>query len=101
MYRDQYISIPIFSNLISRFYRQMFLPHIKKKSEDQKPEDGETLTDFWVVGDMYDFDNVGFSHIVGNIRYLTCADCEIGPIGFHDLEVKGEYLIAVDRVKHG
>ena len=78
----------------------MFLPHIKKKSEDQKPEDGETLTDFWVVNDMYSFDNVGFSKTVGTVKYLTCADCEIGPIGFHDTEVKDEFYIAVDRVQH-
>lgn len=48
---------------------------------------------------MYEFDNLGFSHTVGNLKYLTCADCEIGPIGWHSLETKKTY-VALSRVKH-
>ena len=78
----------------------MFLPHMMKKSEAQKPDDGETLSDHWVVGDMYTFDNVGFTNTVGTMKYLICADCEVGPIGWHDTAVKDEFYIALDRVKH-
>lgn len=71
-----------------------------KKNDKQKPEDGETLQDHWVVNDMFMFENVGFSNTVGTIKYLICADCEIGPIGFHDTQTKNEFYIAFDRVKH-
>ena len=40
------------------------------------------LKQFWVVSDMFDFDNVGFSKTVDDCKFLTCADCEIGPIGY-------------------
>ena len=32
---------------------------------------------------MMDFENVEFSNTVNNIKYLCCADCEVGLIGFH------------------
>ena len=48
---------------------------------------------------MFDFDNVGFSNTVGQTKFLTCADCEIGPIGWHSLETKKSY-VALKRVKH-
>jgi len=74
---------------------------MKKKSETAKPEDGETLTDFWMVDDMMTFENVGFSNTVDFIKYLTCADCEIGPVGLHDTRNKKEFYIAHDRIKYG
>ncbi|KAK2156342.1 hypothetical protein LSH36_216g07073 [Paralvinella palmiformis] len=55
----------------------IFLPHMKKKCEDQKPEDGECYTSHWVVDNMYKFENIGFSNTVGTIKYLICADCEV------------------------
>ncbi|OQV21369.1 hypothetical protein BV898_04578 [Hypsibius exemplaris] len=60
---------------------------------------GEVLHDFWLVSDMYTFENVGVSHTVGGLKYLTCADCEIGPIGFQDLQQKEEFLVAWNRVE--
>ena len=73
---------------------------MKKKSEGQNPEDGELLDDHWVLGDMFTFENVGFSNTVGTTKFLICADCEIGPIGWHDLNDKTAYYIAIDRVQH-
>lgn len=74
---------------------------MKKKSEQQKPEDGETLTDFWLVTGMYTFENVGFTNTVsGDIKYMTCADCEVGPIGWSSLQDKNNFYIAFDRVRH-
>ena len=62
---------------------------------------GDTPTDFWLVKDMFDFDNVGFSNTVnGREKYLICADCEVGPIGWHDTTNKTEYFVAADRVQY-
>lgn len=59
----------------------------------------EELSLFWMVTDMLMFENVGFSNTVGNNKYLTCADCEAGPIGYYDLSSKKSY-VALSRVKH-
>ena len=48
---------------------------------------------------MFDFDNVGFSKTVDDCKFLTCADCEIGPIGYQDLKTSKCY-VALCRVKH-
>ena len=73
---------------------------MKKKSEDQRPEDGETLYDFWLVNGMFTFENVGFSNTVGNLKYLVCADCEVGPIGIQDTNEPDAMYVALERVKH-
>lgn len=30
------------------------------------------------------FENVGFSKSVGSLKYLTCANCDCGPLGWTD-----------------
>ncbi|CEP08052.1 hypothetical protein [Parasitella parasitica] len=58
-------------------------------------------THFWHVGNMMDFDNVGFSITVGTTKYLSCADCDLGPIGYHDTTCDPkEYLISIKRAKY-
>ncbi|XP_014662176.1 PREDICTED: guanine nucleotide exchange factor MSS4-like [Priapulus caudatus] len=79
---------------------EFFLPHMKKKTENQRPGDGETLREFWLVGDMCTFENVGFSNTVETTKYLTCADCEVGPIGWCDVRDRTKFYVAVDRVSH-
>ncbi|XP_030076688.1 guanine nucleotide exchange factor MSS4 [Microcaecilia unicolor] len=82
--------------------KELFLPSMKKKNAlvaDNSPG-GEMLTDHWLVDDMYTFENVGFTKDVGNIKYLVCADCEIGPIGWHCLEDRKSFYVALERVKH-
>ncbi|XP_018332363.1 guanine nucleotide exchange factor MSS4 homolog [Agrilus planipennis] len=59
----------------------------------------EKVSLFWLVKHMMTFENVGFSNTVDNKKYLTCADCDAGPIGFHDLTTK-ESFIALSRVTH-
>lgn len=59
----------------------------------------ESVKDFWQVDDIYHFYNVGFSNTVGDTKYLTCADCDAGPIGYHDIPSKISY-VALSRVKH-
>ncbi|XP_046730831.1 guanine nucleotide exchange factor MSS4 isoform X2 [Silurus meridionalis] len=83
--------------------KQLFLPSMKKKNSIDQSDgslDGDTLTAHWLVDDMYTFENVGFTKDVGRIKYLVCADCEIGPIGWHSLDEKKCFYISLDRVKH-
>lgn len=70
-----------------------------KQSRDTAHFEAESLSLFWLVADMLTFENVGFSNTVGNTKYLTCADCEAGPIGYHDLVSKNSY-VALSRVEH-
>ncbi|XP_019401851.1 PREDICTED: guanine nucleotide exchange factor MSS4 [Crocodylus porosus] len=82
--------------------RQLFLPSMKKKTalaESGSP-DGDVLQDHWLVDDMFSFENIGFTKDVGNIKFLICADCEIGPIGWHCLDDKKSFYVALDRVSH-
>ena len=51
------------------------------------------------MADMFDFENIGFSHTVGDTKYLVCADCEQGPVGWHDNNTRKSY-VALARVKH-
>ena len=61
----------------------------------------ENLNQFYVVDDMFEFENIGFTKSVDNdtIKYLICADCEVGPLGFQCISTKKNY-IALARVKH-
>lgn len=49
------------------------------------------------------FENISFSKdaIVDGrkLKYLACADCDVGPIGWHDTS-SGEYLLDVRRVRY-
>jgi len=58
----------------------------------------EKLKDFFLVSDKYHFENIGFSLTIDNIKYLACADCDIGPVGWHDMNTN-ESFVAVKRVK--
>ncbi|KAJ3364177.1 hypothetical protein GGF32_002557 [Allomyces javanicus] len=38
---------------------------------------------YFAVPSMMHFENVGFSKTVGDgVKYLCCADCDLGPLGF-------------------
>ncbi|KAG0079353.1 hypothetical protein BGZ93_003199 [Podila epicladia] len=62
------------------------------------------LQTFWRVGDMMAFENIGFSKKLPNgIQFLSCADCDTGPLGYHETNVphtNKEYLIALNRVRY-
>uniref|UniRef100_A0A3B1JQT2 RAB interacting factor n=1 Tax=Astyanax mexicanus TaxID=7994 RepID=A0A3B1JQT2_ASTMX len=71
--------------------KELFLPSMRKKNNINQSDgtlDGDTLT------------NVGFTKDVGKVKYLICADCEIGPIGWHSLDDKKSFYVALDRVNH-
>jgi len=63
----------------------------------EKVGEVEKVEQFFRVESMFDFDNLGFTHTVDNFKYLSCADCDLGPIGYHDLTTKISFL-AVSRV---
>lgn len=77
---------------------QFNLPYIHCKGEDEGDQQ-ESITDYWMVEDIYTFENIGVSRTVDNVKYLACADCERGPVGWYDLSTKKSY-IALSRVKH-
>nr|CAI5834561.1 unnamed protein product [Callosobruchus analis] len=70
----------------------------QKKTKEASPET-ECVSSFWAVKEMFTFQNVGFSNTVGTTKYLSCADCEAGPIGYHDLNTRVSY-VALNRVSH-
>ena len=80
---------------------QIFLPNITQKKSIGSDPDGEVVEELWLVEEMMTFENVGFSNTVGtSTKYLTCADCEIGPLGIHDLQNPKEFLVAARRVDY-
>uniref|UniRef100_A0A1B0BG38 Guanine nucleotide exchange factor MSS4 n=1 Tax=Glossina palpalis gambiensis TaxID=67801 RepID=A0A1B0BG38_9MUSC len=76
------------------------LMHQKNTTKDVNTIETEELVDFWLVNDMFIFENVGFSNTIGKRKYLICADCDMGPVGYHDIATKKCYL-AMQRVQHG
>lgn len=73
------------------------MPIILRTSEDTKRS--EVLSDFWCVSDMFQFENMAFSKNVDDVKYLACAECDIGPIGWHNLTDQKSY-VAIHRIKH-
>jgi len=49
--------------------------------------------------DMFDFDNMGFTNTVEHIKFLSCGDCEVGPLGYHNLQTRKSYL-ALARISY-
>ncbi|XP_078063269.1 LOW QUALITY PROTEIN: guanine nucleotide exchange factor MSS4 [Mustelus asterias] len=83
--------------------RELFLPSMRQREvlgTEESSVKGDMLQEHWFVDDMYTFENVGFTKNVNNIKYLVCADCEIGPIGWHCLDDKKSFYVALDRVQH-
>lgn len=73
--------------------------HLKQSRNNIEELESETFKEFWVVEDMFTFENIGFSNSVGDFKYLICADCEMGPVGYHVISSKKNY-VALERVKH-
>lgn len=71
---------------------------LAKQKKDFTVAETEKLTAFCSVERIHDFDNVGVTRGHEGVVYLTCADCEMGPIGLQDKE-SGKYLVAIERVK--
>eukprot|EP00054_Salpingoeca_dolichothecata_P002926 m.24535 g.24535 ORF g.24535 m.24535 type:complete len:141 (-) comp13397_c0_seq1:30-452(-) len=90
----------LLKNVAELHQNEYSLPKMYQKGSEA-PVEQETISSFWVVGDMFAFENVGFSHAVGDVKYLTCAECEIGPIGYHiPSATPKQYLIATERIRY-
>lgn len=74
------------------------LPLCRQKKDGLAVEK-EHVDAWWCVEKMLDFENIGFTHAVEGVKYLVCADCEIGPVGYLSLESQFHY-IALSRVSH-
>ncbi|NXC26146.1 MSS4 factor, partial [Campylorhamphus procurvoides] len=80
--------------------RELLLPAMRKKAAAGAGGAGDVLWEHWLVRDMFSFENVGFTRDVGNVKFLVCADCEAGPIGWHCLDDKDSFYVALERVAH-
>ncbi|NXJ05233.1 MSS4 factor, partial [Odontophorus gujanensis] len=81
--------------------RELLLPAMRKKAAaGGGGGGGDVLQEHWLVRDMFSFENVGFTRDVGNVKFLVCADCEAGPIGWHCLDDKDSFYVALERVAH-
>jgi hypothetical protein len=76
--------------------------HALPRLPGPKPEGAEAtevLQRFWRVKDKFDFENVGFTKTVdGNLKYLICGECDVGPIGYYDLRDEASIYVACERV---
>ncbi|XP_017047956.1 guanine nucleotide exchange factor MSS4 homolog [Drosophila ficusphila] len=72
---------------------------MQKQDKTADNLNSEPLKDFWLVKDMMMFENIGFSNTVDGRKFLVCADCERGPVGYHDLSTRHCFL-ALKRVVH-
>jgi len=74
---------------------QYELESMSKETVGQK----EMVNQFFRVEDMFDFDNLGFTNTVDTTKFLSCADCDVGPLGYHNLTTKISY-VALARVAY-
>jgi predicted alpha/beta-fold hydrolase len=73
--RQKSLKIPYF-NHFTLF--QFNLPLIHQKNTKALNEiEFEKFQDFWIVDDMFTFENIGFSNTVEQTKFLICADCEM------------------------
>ena len=53
------------------------------------------------VDDMMSFENIGFTKTLVQIKYLCCADCELGPLGLQYLDrAPAASYLAARRVRY-
>ena len=78
------------------------LVHSEMKMAKYKVDgnDEEVVTVFWLLGSLMSFENIGVTKVVDNIKFLSCADCEVGPLGWHDITNLTKFYIAADRVRY-
>ena len=75
-------------------------PLLKKESLNATTQEipVERIKEFWKIKDMFHFENIGVSKTIGTTKYLLCADCEIGPVGYHVTTNPHAFFLAVNRV---
>jgi len=55
---------------------------------------------FWLLPSLMHFENIGVTRLVDNIKFLSCADCEVGPLGWHDVTDLSKFYLAAERVRY-
>ena len=67
----------------------------------------EVLNNTWYVTDVFDFENIAVMRKVNNelvgegeFKYLSCADCERGPVGIKYLNNTKEHYIEHSRIRY-
>lgn len=53
--------------------------------------------DHWLVDDTLIFENMGLTKHLGNVKFLACADCEIGSTGWQCLSDESSSYVASER----
>ncbi|CAG9570609.1 unnamed protein product [Danaus chrysippus] len=79
--------------------QEMNLPLMHQDTRKEGELQSEKITEFYHVENMYTFENIGFTLTVDNYKYLSCADCDAGPVGYYDMNTKHSY-VALSRVEH-
>ena len=69
------------------------------RRKEGEEDEWEAIEDCWLVGDMYTFENISVTKLANNVKYLACANCDRGPIGWVDISTLKSY-IALSRVRH-
>lgn len=76
------------------------VPLMYQKRKEEPTVETEKLSSWWLVRDMFEFENVGFTNSHMGMKFLACADCEIGPIGLVDPTDPNLLLLSTDRVDY-
>ncbi|OQR72700.1 guanine nucleotide exchange factor MSS4-like [Tropilaelaps mercedesae] len=92
------------SHCNSRILCEQSGDYLKKQMQLPKPdcadESFEMLDEFWKVTSLLTFENIGMTKpSKSGVRYLTCCDCERGPLGIFD-PPSDTAFVAVVRVKN-
>lgn len=79
------------------------LPPIYKKDVQENSVETHTTYHLWTVRNMMDFENIGFSRPAPRpeapgLRFLVCAECELGPLGYQIDSSIQEFHLVSDRV---
>ncbi|KFD72797.1 hypothetical protein M514_15201 [Trichuris suis] len=91
-------SLILSAGLGKRVFMKRSLPELTLKADGGV--NLQVLSEFVRVDDIYTFQNIGFSRNAGDVRYLLCADCEIGPLGIFEPKTELSF-VAVERVVVG
>ncbi|CAH2097881.1 unnamed protein product [Euphydryas editha] len=75
------------------------LPLMQQETGKDAEVQNEKVNEFYHVENMYTFENIGFTHTVDNYKYLSCADCDAGPVGYYDMNTKHSF-VALSRINH-
>ena len=86
------------------------IPHrITDASKEEETQQEETVASGNIeerdgilrLRDMFHFDNIGFTKTkdpASTVKYLICAACDLGPLGWHDTTEPNAFHLVLARV---